>query len=540
MTDESKDFPTKKSREYFEASHLSHLMLASGEMFCTVNFQGEFQFLSPGWLSNLGFEMEDLVGESFSDFIIRNDQDTIFQIVEDLSGEKGSSLCQNQFKSKDGKLKWLSWRFLVDAENQIYFILARDVTKKEEIRKQLEESEARLESLVKTRTAELSKIIFQQNMDYYLLSLILHPLLGNKNTSKTIQTELFVRQKKRVLVKGKTIELGGDVCFTENIIFSEKNYIFFMNADAMGKSTQGFSGALIMGTLINSIFSRYGIPTQSIQIEPKAWMTALYHELQRCFAVFDGFMLMSCCMGLISEDTGNMLYFNAEHPFTALYSENRASFIEDESTMWKLGSGMPSKFKLYQFQLEPGDTLIAGSDGRDDINIAKNSKMEFNMEETIFLQVLEQAKAELPRIAEIIEDAGDIIDDLSLLKISYRPILGSEKQNLIERVIAFVKQKQFSKALELLGNIGFSTDSFLVSYYRGLCLEKTGKQLEALSELNRAYEKNKNSAQVCYLLAKIFYQKGNYSIALNFIKQVKSLKEENPKVKKLEHALRRL
>lgn len=79
-------------------------------------------------------------------------------------------------------------------------------------------------------------------------------------------------------------------------------------------------------------------------------------------------MLISLVMGLVDETTGIVYFINAEHPFSILYRDGVASFIEQELMFRKLGpSGVEGIISIQTFEMKPNDSLIIGSDGRDGV-----------------------------------------------------------------------------------------------------------------------------------------------------------------------------
>ena len=62
---------------------------------------------------------------------------------------------------------------------------------------------------------------------------------------KNIKSDFLIKQFKQFTFRKWEAELGGDICITDNIKLNNRNYLFFVNADAMGKSIQGAGGALI-------------------------------------------------------------------------------------------------------------------------------------------------------------------------------------------------------------------------------------------------------------------------------------------------------
>lgn len=297
------------------------------------------------------------------------------------------------------------------------------------VNEQVEELNASLERKVEQRTAELQESLqevrslkVQQDGDYFLTSLLLHPLASIKVDSPGVHVESLTRQKKQFQFRSKHAEIGGDISIAYQVNLRGRRYVAFVNADAMGKSMQGAGGALVMGTVFKSLVTRTHIDPAAQTRSPERWLKDCFKELQDVFCTFDGSMLISAVIGLIEEDTGFLLLLNAEHPWTVLYKKGKAEFIEEDLMLRKLGvDGFDSGFRLRRFQLEPGDVLIMGSDGRDDLLLPGGEEKadQFNEDHLLFLQHVNRAKGHLEGIVEEIEKAGKLTDDLSLLRLSF-------------------------------------------------------------------------------------------------------------------------
>ncbi|HNI99528.1 MAG TPA: SpoIIE family protein phosphatase, partial [Leptospiraceae bacterium] len=136
----------------------------------------------------------------------------------------------------------------------------------------------------------------------------------------------------------------------------------------------------------------------------------------------DILMLASCIFGILEESSGELLFMNAEHPFLILYRDEKARFIESESSMnRKLGTlEMNSDPIVQRFHLVHGDILFLGSDGKDDLGLADPSGMRVvDSEETRILSVIESAKGDIQKTAELLFTFGAQVDDLSIMKIKY-------------------------------------------------------------------------------------------------------------------------
>ena len=279
-----------------------------------------------------------------------------------------------------------------------------------------------MEKKIQKRTIELNssleqvtKLKFQQDGDYFLTSLLLKPFFKKNDSSRKFQLDFLIEQKKTFEFKRKQLSIGGDLCYTDNIFLNGKSYIVFLNGDAMGKSLQGAGGALILGSIERNK------PNNSLQsLSPERWLKNTFIDLHKTFETFDGLMLVSITMGLIEEETDVMYYINAEHPFTILFRDNYESFIEEEISLRKLGTpDLDGKLSIKTFKLKPNDVIFIGSDGKDDLvlNSGSTNARIINNDESLFLRIIEETEGDLKKIKEHLSKYGELMDDLSILRI---------------------------------------------------------------------------------------------------------------------------
>lgn len=319
---------------------------------------------------------------------------------------------------------------LAGAFNQMVLDLDSSYRSLGDAKEKIQEYADQLEEKVKIRTSELQKTLeevqnlkVQQDGDYYLTSLLTDPLSANTlDSNSSIFAEYRIIQKKKFQFKKWNKELGGDLCITHELILNQRPHVFFLNADAMGKSLQGAGGILVLGSVIQSIVERNKLDDQNKSVYPELWMRSTFIELHKVFESFGGSMLISLSMGLIDEEKGLMYYMNAEHPWTVLYRDGVASFIENDLLYRKIGTqGINSTIYVMMHQLYEGDFIIAGSDGRDDILLEiKDGVRILNEDETIFLKAIEESKGDLDKIVSYLKKIGELTDDLSLLKLEFK------------------------------------------------------------------------------------------------------------------------
>ena len=429
-----------------------------------------------------------------------------------------------------------------------------------QLEQRVAERTARLEATLK-QVRELKE---QQDGDYYLTNLLADPLFKNWNKSENIRTDFLIRQKKQFLFRSKPGELGGDLCVTGNLRLQGRRYVMFLNADAMGKSMQGAGGALVMGTVINSIMHRSSAQNRNLDQTPEEWLTATFKELHSVFLSFDGSMAVSCVLGAIDEVSGQLYFFNAEHPYPVLIRNGQTSFLSEENYLHKLG--MPQgefdgRTFVERFQLEPGDVLIVGSDGKDDLRLTDAQGENFiQHDETRFLSICESAGSDLERIAAEVARTGEITDDLSLIRVEFEAFVAPANAagestaiaarpdnetfqprdaDVVSQAAELVRAKDYAGALKILEAAAIQGESagMLFNYYCGLCLNKLDRRLEALDYLERAAALNRGQAAVPELLGQVYYKLGRRAEAEQYFRQALKF---NPASSRMRKALQQL
>ncbi|EQA36368.1 kinase domain protein [Leptospira inadai serovar Lyme str. 10] len=385
-----------------------------------------------------------------------------------------------------------------------------------------------LESKVKERTTQLKNVVDdlnktnsnlegtlkelhslkqQQDGDYYLTSLLMTPLNGNEVTDDRVSVEFFLKQKKEFQFKQWTSEIGGDLCSAHTIILKGKKYTAFSNADAMGKSIQGAGGALVFGSVFEAMIQRVKLSAAAQDQFPERWLKNAFTELDKIFRSFDGSMYVSCIIGLIDNENGFLYCFNAEHPGIVLYKDRHASFIQDQPSMYKLGTFWNDGiFAVQTYQLSPGDSIFIGSDGKDDLMLhpEETQKRRMNENETLFLECVAEGKGELTAIREAILRKGDLTDDFSILHLNYKGSNETGNRIVSSQVESIIK----SINSEPVGTV---------------------KYLSLVSELENAHVDNKTSIPIIKCLMKSNLRLKRHKEAADYAVMLSSLCPGNTK-----------
>ncbi len=289
---------------------------------------------------------------------------------------------------------------------------------------EVEDLNLNLEKKVIHRTEELqtaltkvNELKLSQDGDYFLTYLLLEPLCVKAVTNPNIKVEFLISQKKKFVFNKNNHEIGGDTCIAHTVSLQGRPVTIFLNADAMGKSMQGAGGVLVLNSIFESIVKRTLMVGSFAEQSSHSWLVNAFIELHNVFLMFEGSMMISLNMGIIDDETGEVIYINAEHPPIVLFRDEKASFLPLIEVNCKLGSPLMSE-KIYtnSFSLEDKDVLLLGSDGRDDI-LLPNREINDNFD--LFLAHVENARTDLKNIYKEILKSGELYDDLSLLRIEF-------------------------------------------------------------------------------------------------------------------------
>ncbi len=306
----------------------------------------------------------------------------------------------------------------------------------------LEEQVADRTAELRRTLAEVSQLKEQQDGDYLLISRMLSPMIRARVARGSLQVDYLVSQHKTFEFRGMGGELGGDLCIAEPIRVGDEPYVVWLNADAMGKSVQGAGGALVLAVAFRAFLHLSADGQAPLRGRaPAEWLLRLTEELQRVFRPFEGRMLVTLIVGLVHETSGQVYAINAGHPAAVLLRDGRASPVF-EARMEAIGApdAAPASAPEYaatasdqpppafvpesavaELRLRPDDRLIAGSDGRDDLRQRHGAGLRMvDNDPARFLRIVEAERGDLDRIAEKLRAAGELVDDLSLLRLSLR------------------------------------------------------------------------------------------------------------------------
>ncbi len=378
----------------------------------------------------------------------------------------------------------------------------------------------------KTRTIseaynELKQLKSRQDGDYYLTSNLIESLTEIRPESETVVIDSLIKQFKIFEFMGHSKEIGGDMNAGYSLRLQGEKYTLVVNADAMGKSLQGAGGVLVLGSALRSLIERTNITEGLRNLSPERWLKNSFLELHRLFSNFNGSMMASMVCLLIHDNSGYTVMINAEHPQGILLRAGHSEFISSHEGLRKLGNNaVKGRLWVDTLMLKHRDVVILGSDGRDDIVVGYDSDGQpmMNEDDRKILQIVRIADGDLPRIFLGLKHSGEIVDDVSFVRIEYRGNPAPHEGAAIEtHWEAYRKAVHTGAKLEALRKILDLNPQSMRAWRALLLLHLKSKNLVDAASIAESLVRIQPSRDFYMFVAGLlFFRIGNLEKALNF------------------------
>jgi two-component system, sensor histidine kinase and response regulator len=109
-------------------NELEHLFNLSMDMLAIVDFDGKFLLVNPSWERVLGYSLDELMNETFTNFVYAHDLERTLEAGTHLTSGEPLVRFENRYICKDGRIKWLSWNATANLEKRLIYCVARDET----------------------------------------------------------------------------------------------------------------------------------------------------------------------------------------------------------------------------------------------------------------------------------------------------------------------------------------------------------------------------------------------------------------------------
>ncbi len=119
---------------------LDRLFNLSTDMLCVGGLDGYFKQINPAFERTLGWSAEELLSQSFLEFVHPDDREKTIAELDRLSQGLLTVDFQNRYRDKDGSWHWMSWRATPMADKGLVYAIARDVTQQMRVKEELARS----------------------------------------------------------------------------------------------------------------------------------------------------------------------------------------------------------------------------------------------------------------------------------------------------------------------------------------------------------------------------------------------------------------
>jgi diguanylate cyclase (GGDEF)-like protein/PAS domain S-box-containing protein len=121
----------------------------SGDMLCTVDFDGHLRRINGEWRKTLGWSPAELVGRHVTELMDPEDHDLMTEASRAASakGAPGAHVT-TRWRHKDGSSRWIDWTLRTVVDEGLIYASGRDVTQRRDDERALAASESRYRALV--------------------------------------------------------------------------------------------------------------------------------------------------------------------------------------------------------------------------------------------------------------------------------------------------------------------------------------------------------------------------------------------------------
>jgi two-component system, sensor histidine kinase and response regulator len=135
---------------------LNRFFSINPDLLCIADTDGYFRRLNRAWEITLGYELSELEGEKFLDFVHPDDIPATLEAVSRLSAQESVLDFINRYRHKDGGWRWIEWR-TAPADNLVY-AAARDITERKRAEEELLRAKETAEAATRAKSNFLANM----------------------------------------------------------------------------------------------------------------------------------------------------------------------------------------------------------------------------------------------------------------------------------------------------------------------------------------------------------------------------------------------
>lgn len=113
---------------------LGYLYNTIPDILCVTDFQGRFLKINKAACDLLGYTEEELLYQPFNNFVHPEDKVITKNELEGITQGQINSSFENRYRTKSGKVIWLSWTSKASSEEGLVYAIAKNITEEKKLR----------------------------------------------------------------------------------------------------------------------------------------------------------------------------------------------------------------------------------------------------------------------------------------------------------------------------------------------------------------------------------------------------------------------
>ncbi len=134
-----------------------HFFEMTPDLVCVAGKDGYFRKVNRAVIDKLGYTQEELFAKPISFFIHEDDKETTSKRRASLLEGKVLINFENRYVTKQGNFIWLHWTSIYLPDKEVVFAIAKDVTERKQIEKEIEEKYIKFKGLASHFKTSLEK-----------------------------------------------------------------------------------------------------------------------------------------------------------------------------------------------------------------------------------------------------------------------------------------------------------------------------------------------------------------------------------------------
>jgi PAS domain S-box-containing protein len=140
-------------------NELNRIFNLSADLICILNTEGHFLKINPAFESILGYSEQEILATRIFDLIHPDDiEPTVISLQEKMIASEGIINLENRIRCKDGSYKWISWVTQSLGDENLVYVIARDISSQRKTIKELTTAKEKAEESDRLKSTFLANM----------------------------------------------------------------------------------------------------------------------------------------------------------------------------------------------------------------------------------------------------------------------------------------------------------------------------------------------------------------------------------------------